>query len=161
MVEVKERPKTRGERADAAAHSIRKIGVIGAGQMGNGIAHVCALSGFHVLLNDVAADRISEGHRHHQRQPGAPGQPPAHQRRGAPGGDQAHRAGQDARRSRRLRSGDRGRDREGRGQAQDLRRAVPVAQAATPSSAPTPPRSRSRGWPPRPTGRSASSASTS
>jgi 3-hydroxybutyryl-CoA dehydrogenase len=29
--------------------------------MGNGIAHVCALSGFHVLLNDVAVDRITEG----------------------------------------------------------------------------------------------------
>ena len=32
---------------------IRTIGVIGAGQMGNGIAHVCALAGFDVMLNDV------------------------------------------------------------------------------------------------------------
>ena len=61
MVEVKERPKARSERTDAAAHSVRKIGVVGAGQMGNGIAHVCALSGFHVLLNDIDADRITEG----------------------------------------------------------------------------------------------------
>ena len=53
MVDVKERPKTRGEHA-AAAHAIRKVGVIGAGQMGSGIAHVCALAGFHVLLNDIA-----------------------------------------------------------------------------------------------------------
>jgi 3-hydroxybutyryl-CoA dehydrogenase len=60
MVEVKERPKTRGEHT-AAAHSIRKVGVIGAGQMGNGIAHVCALAGFHVLLNDIATKRITEG----------------------------------------------------------------------------------------------------
>ena len=37
---------------------VRKVGVIGAGQMGNGIAHVCALSGFSVLLNDVSSDRI-------------------------------------------------------------------------------------------------------
>ncbi|MFL5088963.1 MAG: 3-hydroxybutyryl-CoA dehydrogenase [Xanthobacteraceae bacterium] len=41
--------------------NIRKIGVIGAGQMGNGIAHVCALAGFDVLLNDVAPDRINSG----------------------------------------------------------------------------------------------------
>ncbi|HEX4237694.1 MAG TPA: 3-hydroxybutyryl-CoA dehydrogenase [Xanthobacteraceae bacterium] len=70
MVEVKERPKERtGPRAQPArageandtAPAVRKIGVIGAGQMGNGIAHVCALSGFHVLLNDVVADRITEG----------------------------------------------------------------------------------------------------
>jgi len=38
---------------------IHKVGVIGAGQMGNGIAHVCALAGFTVLLNDVSADRIN------------------------------------------------------------------------------------------------------
>src|SRR5215468_9780378 len=37
---------------------IQKIGVVGAGQMGNGIAHVCALAGFEVKLNDVAPDRI-------------------------------------------------------------------------------------------------------
>ena len=70
MVEVKERPKERtSPRAQAAragqasdtAPSVHKIGVIGAGQMGNGIAHVCALSGFNVLLNDIAADRITEG----------------------------------------------------------------------------------------------------
>ncbi|MDP9136802.1 MAG: 3-hydroxybutyryl-CoA dehydrogenase [Pseudomonadota bacterium] len=40
---------------------IRKIGVIGAGQMGNGIAHVCALAGYDVLLNDVSRDRIEAG----------------------------------------------------------------------------------------------------
>src|ERR1700744_739562 len=66
MVDLKERPKARseqqrGKQADTMAHSIRKIGVVAAGQMGNGIAHVCALSGFHVLLNDVAPDRINEG----------------------------------------------------------------------------------------------------
>jgi 3-hydroxybutyryl-CoA dehydrogenase len=41
--------------------NIRKVGVIGAGQMGNGIAHVCALAGFDVRLNDVAPDRINSG----------------------------------------------------------------------------------------------------
>jgi 3-hydroxybutyryl-CoA dehydrogenase len=43
------------------AQSIRKIGVIGAGQMGSGIAHVCALADFTVLLNDVAPERIKAG----------------------------------------------------------------------------------------------------
>jgi 3-hydroxybutyryl-CoA dehydrogenase len=40
---------------------IQSIGVIGAGQMGNGIAHVCALAGYSVLLNDLSADRIKAG----------------------------------------------------------------------------------------------------
>ena len=43
------------------ALNIKNIGVIGAGQMGNGIAHVCALAGFPVLMNDVSGDRIKEG----------------------------------------------------------------------------------------------------
>ncbi len=37
---------------------IRTVGVIGAGQMGGGIAHVCALAGYDVLLNDVESARI-------------------------------------------------------------------------------------------------------
>ncbi|MBU3261630.1 MULTISPECIES: 3-hydroxybutyryl-CoA dehydrogenase [Roseovarius] len=37
---------------------IGKIGVIGAGQMGNGIAHVMALAGYDVLLNDISADAL-------------------------------------------------------------------------------------------------------
>jgi 3-hydroxybutyryl-CoA dehydrogenase len=43
------------------AVNIRKVGVIGAGQMGNGIAHVCALAGFDVLMNDLSMDRIKAG----------------------------------------------------------------------------------------------------
>jgi 3-hydroxybutyryl-CoA dehydrogenase len=43
------------------AHSIRRVGVIGAGQMGGGIAHVCALAGLDVRLNDVNSDRIKAG----------------------------------------------------------------------------------------------------
>jgi 3-hydroxybutyryl-CoA dehydrogenase len=46
---------------------IRTIGVIGAGQMGNGIAHVCALAGFDVLLNDVSAERLEAGLKTIQR----------------------------------------------------------------------------------------------
>jgi 3-hydroxybutyryl-CoA dehydrogenase len=37
---------------------IADVGVIGAGQMGSGIAHVCALGGYNVALNDIARDRI-------------------------------------------------------------------------------------------------------
>jgi 3-hydroxybutyryl-CoA dehydrogenase len=40
---------------------IRTIGVIGAGQMGNGIAHVCALAGYDVLINDVSAENLEKG----------------------------------------------------------------------------------------------------
>ena len=38
--------------------SVKKVGVIGSGQMGNGIAHVAALAGFDVVLSDVSADRV-------------------------------------------------------------------------------------------------------
>lgn len=38
---------------------IRTVGVIGAGQMGIGIAHVFALAGFDILIHDVKADQIS------------------------------------------------------------------------------------------------------
>ena len=37
---------------------IKSVGVIGAGQMGNGIAHVCALAGYDVIINDVSADAL-------------------------------------------------------------------------------------------------------
>src|ERR1700731_4157238 len=37
---------------------IKKVGVIGSGQMGNGIAHVAALAGFDGVLNDVSTDRL-------------------------------------------------------------------------------------------------------
>ncbi len=43
------------------AANIQTVGVIGAGQMGNGIAHVCALAGYSELLNDISADRIKAG----------------------------------------------------------------------------------------------------
>jgi 3-hydroxybutyryl-CoA dehydrogenase len=43
------------------ALNIQSVGVVGAGQMGNGIAHVCALAGYSVMLNDVSGDRIKAG----------------------------------------------------------------------------------------------------
>jgi 3-hydroxybutyryl-CoA dehydrogenase len=40
---------------------IKTIGVIGAGQMGSGIAHVCACAGLDVRLHDVSEERINAG----------------------------------------------------------------------------------------------------
>ena len=37
---------------------IKRVGVIGAGQMGNGIAHVMALAGYDVALNDLSQDAL-------------------------------------------------------------------------------------------------------
>ncbi|NWG54094.1 MAG: 3-hydroxybutyryl-CoA dehydrogenase [Hydrogenophilaceae bacterium] len=39
-------------------NEIRTVGVVGAGQMGNGIAHVCALAGYDVLLNDAVEEKV-------------------------------------------------------------------------------------------------------
>jgi 3-hydroxybutyryl-CoA dehydrogenase len=53
-----------GLRADPSAQGdldmkpINKIGIVGAGQMGSGIAHVVALSGFDVAMHDVAKDKV-------------------------------------------------------------------------------------------------------
>jgi len=43
---------------DVEASPIRKVGIIGAGQMGTGIAHVVVLSGYNVALHDIAKDRV-------------------------------------------------------------------------------------------------------
>jgi 3-hydroxybutyryl-CoA dehydrogenase len=48
-------PATRG---DSDGDPIHKIGIIGAGQMGSGIAHVIALSGYDVALHDIAKDKV-------------------------------------------------------------------------------------------------------
>ncbi|EAQ14178.1 3-hydroxybutyryl-CoA dehydrogenase [Rhodobacterales bacterium HTCC2654] len=38
--------------------AIKTVGVVGAGQMGNGIAHVMALAGYDVLLTDISQDAL-------------------------------------------------------------------------------------------------------
>lgn len=40
---------------------IKRVGIIGAGQMGCGIAHVIAASGYHVVLNDIEKVRVDKG----------------------------------------------------------------------------------------------------
>ena len=40
---------------------VKRIGVIGAGTMGRGIAQVCAASGFDVVMSDISADAVAAG----------------------------------------------------------------------------------------------------
>ena len=42
-------------------HGIRTVGIVGAGQMGGGIAQVSATAGYTVLLNDMSSDLIERG----------------------------------------------------------------------------------------------------
>jgi len=44
--------------------NIRKIGVVGAGTMGHGIAQICATAGYEVILVDVTEERIEKGKEH-------------------------------------------------------------------------------------------------
>lgn len=44
-----------------ASMSIETVGVVGAGQMGNGIAHVFALAGYDVLMTDISQDALNAG----------------------------------------------------------------------------------------------------
>jgi 3-hydroxybutyryl-CoA dehydrogenase len=47
--------------APRAAAGVHRIGIIGAGQMGAGIAHVCALAGLDVVLTDVGEEALERG----------------------------------------------------------------------------------------------------
>ena len=53
-----ERPRKGPE--GAAGPAIKSVAVIGAGQMGNGIAHVAALAGYDVALNDLKKEAIDK-----------------------------------------------------------------------------------------------------
>ena len=46
--------------AAAAPPAIQRVGIIGAGQMGGGIAHVCAIAGLPVLLGDVKPEALEK-----------------------------------------------------------------------------------------------------
>ena len=43
------------------AGEIKTLGVVGAGQMGSGIAHVAAVAGIDVVLTDLSEDRLKAG----------------------------------------------------------------------------------------------------
>ena len=49
-----------GTGAQALPANFKRIGVIGAGAMGNGIAHVVALAGYDVRVNDLAKERYDK-----------------------------------------------------------------------------------------------------
>ena len=40
--------------------AIQKVGIVGAGQMGNGIAHVFALAGYDVLMSDISQEALDK-----------------------------------------------------------------------------------------------------
>jgi 3-hydroxybutyryl-CoA dehydrogenase len=51
----------RARKGEANAHAlIKSVGIIGAGQMGNGIAHVVALAGYDVVLYDVKRETVDK-----------------------------------------------------------------------------------------------------
>ncbi|MEL6257722.1 MAG: 3-hydroxybutyryl-CoA dehydrogenase [Pseudomonadota bacterium] len=41
--------------------NIKSVGVVGAGQMGNGIAHVAALAGYDVVMTDISQEALDKG----------------------------------------------------------------------------------------------------
>ncbi len=49
-----------GRTVYGGSMDIRSVGIVGAGQMGNGIAHVFALSGYEVLLNDISEEGLKK-----------------------------------------------------------------------------------------------------
>ena len=58
-------PQLERSRKDAEAGAglaVRSVGIIGAGQMGNGIAHVVALAGYDVALNDAKKEAVDKAH---------------------------------------------------------------------------------------------------
>ena len=137
---------------------IRKIGIIGAGQMGSGIAHVVALHGYDVAMHDMAKEKVEAAietiDKNLARQVASGKISEDEKQKALARITYAETHGGLRRRRSRHRGGDRGRD----GEAQDLRGALSLSSSPTPSSPPTPRRSRSRGLPPPPTGPSASSA---
>ena len=60
----------KGRASIQPARSISKVGIIGAGQMGTGIAHVVALSGYEVALNDLKKETYDRSIETVERQHG-------------------------------------------------------------------------------------------
>ena len=52
--------KLKKQLPTSPAPAIAKVGIIGAGQMGNGIAHVVALAGYNVAINDLKQEAVEK-----------------------------------------------------------------------------------------------------
>ena len=52
--------KSKQSNAAGMSSSVRKVGIIGAGQMGNGIAHVVSLAGYAVEMNDLKKEAVEK-----------------------------------------------------------------------------------------------------
>ena len=136
----------RGSRRETLGRKgsrMTRAAVIGAGTMGNGIAHVFAQHGWEVALVDSAPAALDQATATIRAQPRPPGEE-GHHPGGRPGADP--RPGQDRHRPRRRGRAPtcrRGGEREPRGQVLDLRAARPDRARPRRSSPPTPAPSRS------------------
>lgn len=54
------KPGAGRSEGNSIVQRIEKVGIIGAGQMGNGITHVVSLNGYDVLLNDLSQDKVDQ-----------------------------------------------------------------------------------------------------
>lgn len=52
--------KSKHSNPSSPSPPVRRVGIIGAGQMGNGIAHVVALAGYDVALNDLKKEAVDK-----------------------------------------------------------------------------------------------------
>ena len=159
--------RRRGGRAwSSSAHErsrrIKSIGVIGAGQMGGGIAQVAAQSGIDVVLVDAQRDWADKGRKKIDAALEQLVQKGKLEADGARGGDaRSIRRRRQLRRLRGLRPRRRGGDREPGAEEEDLPAISTRRRSRARSWRRTPRRSRSRSSARRPSGRRRSSACTS
>jgi 3-hydroxybutyryl-CoA dehydrogenase len=71
-------------------NQIKSVGIVGAGQMGGGIAHVCAMAGYDVYVTTFPPIRFRKCSRHHQRQSRPPGRLRQDHRNRTGSGSRAH-----------------------------------------------------------------------
>ena len=88
------KPSGQSERARkgeaGATAAIKSVGIIGAGQMGNGIAHVVALAGYDVALYDMKKETIDKARSTIERNMARQVSRNMHHRRGNAGGPRTH-----------------------------------------------------------------------